>query len=39
MASIHDHDWILENEHYWDDDLTRSFDDEDEEEDDEGSSV
>ena len=30
--NIHDHDWILENEHYWDDDLTRSFDDEEEEE-------
>ena len=35
--SIYDSDWCDEHEHYWDDDLQRSFDEEEDE--DEGDSV
>lgn len=32
MINIYDPDWIEEHEHYWDDDLQRSFDEEEEDE-------
>lgn len=31
MSNWHDAEWRAENEHYWDDDLPRSFPDEEEE--------
>ena len=31
MSNIYDPEWIEEHEHYWDDDLQRSFDEEEQE--------
>ena len=33
MSSLNDPVWVEEHEHYWDDDLPRSFPEEEEEED------